>query len=229
MEIAQTADHALRILLSLSEDGPQSIGELATRLDLARTVTRRLVVTLQRRSFVKVDGGRVSIGPSVLAIAAKAVPDVYREAQPLLDELARDIGETIVVSVLDGNEALVVASAKSDIHPLRVEYPLGYRHRAATGAAGRAILFNLAADRAEEMIAAESDDPVALERFREERGLGYAVSHDELRLGAYGIAVPLRIAQQEASLSIVAPAGRGHELLRHLGKLQDTAAELGAI
>lgn len=229
MEIAQTADHALRILLSLSTDGTQSIGELSERLGLARTVTRRLVVTLQARAFVKVDGGRVSIGPSILAIAAKGVPDVYREAQPLLDELARDIGETVVVSVLEGKEALVVASAISDAHPLRVEYRLGFRHLVANGAAGRAILLNLPPAKADALLIASDPDSSRLETYQEEREQGYALSHDELRLGACGVAVPLRIAQREGSLSIVAPAGRGDELARHLSKLQDVAAKLSEI
>ncbi|NEW36043.1 helix-turn-helix domain-containing protein [Nocardia cyriacigeorgica] len=225
MEIAQTADHALRILLSVSDDGPQTVNELCERLGLARSVARRLVATLQHRSFVKVDGGQVSVGPAILSIAAKALPEVYREAQPLLDEFARDLGETVVVTVLEGKDAVVAALATSDRHPLKVEYPLGFRHPVATGAAGRAILFDLPPKKAEALISA-TGDVETIERFREERAAGYALSHDELKLGAFGIAVPIRIAQREGSLSIVAPASRGDGLFDHLGRLREVATRL---
>ncbi len=228
MEIAQTADHALSILLSLSDDGPQTVGDLSGRLGLARTVTRRLVVTLQQRSFVKVDSGRVSIGTSILDIAAKAVPEVYRQAQPILDGAARELGETVALSVLDGSDALVVALGRSDLHPLRVEYPIGYRHPVTTGAAGRALLFNLSPDKAEAIIAGAGGKE-GLSRFREERKLGYVFSQDELKLGVHGMAVSLRIAQRDGSLSIVAPARRGEDLTKHLSQLQEWANRLSAI
>lgn len=228
MEIAQTADHALRILISLSEYGPQTVGELSDRLGLGRTVTRRLVATLQQRAFVSVDAGRVAVGPSALAIAARALPNVYREAQPLIEALAREIEETVVVSVLEGHDSLVMASATAGTHPLRVEYPLGFRHPAGTGAAGRAILVGLPEDRALNLLGPDPDGS-SRRRFLEERRQGHVASHDELRIGASGIAIPLRIAQREGSLSIVAPTNRGDGLARHLDRLHFTAQRLSTL
>lgn len=228
MEIAQTADHALRVLLALSEYGGQTVGELSTRLGLGRTVTRRLVGTLQERAFVSVDAGRVTIGPSVLAIAARALPNVYRVAQPLIEDLAREVGETVVVSVLEGNDSLVMASATAGTHPLRVEYPLGFRHPAGTGAAGRAILVNLPQARVADLLGPDPDG-TRLQRFLEEKRRGHVFSHDELRIGAAGIAVPLQIAQRDGSLSIVAPTGRGDALAQHLDRLHSTALRLSAL
>jgi IclR family transcriptional regulator, KDG regulon repressor len=229
MEIAQTADHALRILLSLGEDGPQTVAELSDRLGLARTVARRLIVTLQQRSFVQVEAGRISVGGSILEIAAKALPEAYRQAQPVLDGLARELGETVALSVLNGAEALVVALGRSEAHPLRVEYPIGFRHPVTTGAAGRALLFNLPEEKAEAFFAAASAEPRVLTKFRREREQGYVFTQDELKLGVHGLAVALRIAQKEGSLSIVAPARRGEDLTKHLAKLRGGAARLSAI
>jgi DNA-binding IclR family transcriptional regulator len=228
VEIAQTADHALRILMSLSERGPQTVGELSGGLGLGRTVTRRLVATLQQRGFVSVDDGRVTVGPTVLAIAARALPNVYREAQPLIEDLARDVGETVVVSVLEGRDSLVMASATARTHPLRVEYPLGFRHPAGAGAAGRAILVDLPEAQALDLLGPGSDG-TRRQRFLEERRRGHVVSHDELRIGASGIAVPLRIAQRAGSLSIVAPTSRGDALPQHLDRLHSAAQRLSTL
>jgi DNA-binding IclR family transcriptional regulator len=228
MEIAQTADHALRILLSIAEDGPDNVAQLSTRLGLARTVTQRLVVTLQQRGFVAVSNGRVEIGSTVFGIADKALPGAYRAAQPILEQLAREVGETTVISVLDGTDSLVVAVGRSDAHPLRVEYRLGFRHPASIGAAGRAILFNLPDARAAEILAAQGAGGTTV-AFDQQKAQGVAVSRDELRLGAHGIAVPVIIAQRPASLSIVAPANRTEALDGQAEALKAAAAELALL
>ncbi|MCE3555797.1 hypothetical protein LWC33_30685 [Pseudonocardia sp. RS11V-5] len=186
------------------------------------------MATLQQRGFVSLEAGRVAVGPAVHAIAARALPEVYREAQPLLADLARQVGETVVVSVLNGMDSVVVASATAATHPLRIDYPTGFRHPVGVGAAGRAILVGLPEERAVALLGPDStsEDRRA---FRAERDRGHVLSHDELRLGASGIAVPLKIAQRSGSLSIVAPAARSASLEGHVEELCSLARRLAAL
>jgi DNA-binding IclR family transcriptional regulator len=229
VEIAQTADHALRILLSLAENGGESVAQISRRLGLSRTVAQRLVATLQQRGFVAVIDGRVEIGSAVMTLADRALPAFYRAAQPALDELARTAGETVVLSVLEGVDSAVVAVAGSDRHPLRVEYPRGFRHHVSVGAAGRAILMGLGDEEARALLAAPEAPAGAQEGFVADTARGYVITQDELRMGANGIAVPVRIAGRAGSVSIVAPAARAGALPEQLAPLRDAARRIGEL
>lgn len=229
-DIAQTADHALRILEELGKGKALSPNELCQRLDLNRTVVHRLLKTLAARGFVLRQGHDYRPGVALLRLASVIEPDLRAAAVPVMARLADEVDETVVLHVVDGLQAVVLEQAVATRHVVQVSHHIGSRHPLTTGASGRALLAFLPRDVSDKAVAA-SDDPAALRKELEAvRKMGYALSHDELQWGVHGLAVALRNESGAAlgSLAILVPAGRVTELERHVGVLVAAVDEISA-
>ena len=92
-----------------------TVAEVAERTGVDRAVARRLLLTLVHLGFVHVHERRFELTTHVLRLAYSFLSSAGLGAslQPFLDDLARDIKETVSISVLD--EAEVVFVARSDI------------------------------------------------------------------------------------------------------------------
>jgi DNA-binding IclR family transcriptional regulator len=185
-ETAQTLDRGLRTLeLLAGADRALSVAEIAATLGLSRTVTYRLVATLEEHRLARRDqAGRVRAGLGLLHLTNGINRVLRAAALPVLRALSNDVGATAHLTVADGDEALAVAVVEPSWTDYHVAYRVGARHPLNRGAAGRAIL---------------------LGRKPAGRGSGYVSSEGELEAGAYGIAAPLRAKRGlEASLGVVA-------------------------
>jgi DNA-binding IclR family transcriptional regulator len=227
-ETSKTADHALTVLLKLVDEGPRSAAELARELGLNRTVVHRLLATLHERGFVtRLDRGYAP-GPILVRIAERVQPELRAAAAGVMARLGRQVGETIVMHVADGDDAVVLEQYAASTHVVRVEHDIGSRHSLAAGASGRALLAFMAPATVDRLVR-RSERPESLERELEAvRHLGYAISHDELQLGVHGLAVPVVDATGRAlaSLAILVPAARAGGLLDHLEALAAAAPEI---
>ncbi|QXJ21128.1 IclR family transcriptional regulator [Actinomadura graeca] len=227
-EIAQTADHALRILEELGEAGPLGPTELAQRLGLNRTVVHRLLKTLAARGFVSRQDNLYRPGPALARLAETIQPDLRAVAGPVMDRVAEASGETVVLHSLDGHEAVVLDQAVATRHVVQVSHRIGARHPLTVGASGRAILAFLPADAVARILKAEEEPAPVEKSLATVRRRGYAQSHDELQLGVHGIAVPLRAADGTAfaSLAILVPTSRTHDLERRVPLLTSAAHDV---
>lgn len=228
-EISKTADHALAALIELGDHGPTPPAELARTLGLSRTVVHRLLTTLMYRGFVVRRAEGYAPGALVARIADQVQSQLRRGALPVMERLADSIGETVVIHIPDGDQAVVLGQAIASPGLVRVEHQIGSRHSLVSGASGRAILAFLDTAVAER-IAREADDPDGLQRqLGAVRKLGYALSHDELQYGVHGLAVPVRDSsgQTLASLAILAPSMRAQALAQHAGALTEAAERIG--
>lgn len=181
-ETSQTLDRGLRVLAVLAECSEGlTVTELATRLDVNRTVVYRLISTLEQHSLVRRDTrGRLFVGLGVLHLASAVQPLVRDLAVPVLRSLAEAIGSTAHLTVADGDEALALAVVEPTWTDYHVAYRVGSRHPLSQGAAGKAIGLT---------------DPV---------GPAYAVTSGELQSGARGLAAPVRgVDGLRASVGIV--------------------------
>jgi DNA-binding IclR family transcriptional regulator len=182
-ETSQTLDRGLRVLevLASSSDG-LTVTELATRLEVNRTVVYRLVSTLEQHALVRRDArGRLHVGLGVLHLASAVQPVLRDLAVPVLRDLAEAVGCTAHLTVADGDEALALAVVEPSWTDFHVSYRVGSRHPLSQGAAGKAILLG-----------------------REPESAPFAVTAGELQAGARGLAAPVRgIAGREASVGIV--------------------------
>ena len=117
-----------------------------------------------------------------LALAPVSSPSFGCWPGSSLDALAERFGETAVLSVRDGDEAVAVDQVIGRAGVLQVNYRTGTRHLLTVAASGRALL-----------------DP----------GAGVMVSEGELEPGVRGAAAVVGTGDQPiASLAVVAPAHR---------------------
>ena len=182
-ETSQTLDRGVRVLRVLAESPTGlTMTELATTLEVNRTVVYRLVATLEAHALVRRDrAGRLYVGLGVLQLGAGLQPQLRSAAAPVLRLLAETTGCTAHLTVADGDEAMALAVVEPTRTDFHVAYRVGSRHRLTRGAAGRAILLG-----------------------RDGQAGEYAVTTGELQPGAKGLAAPVSgVAGLEASVGIV--------------------------
>lgn len=216
-ENVRAVGRALEILLAFtSQDFELSPGELLKRVDLSRPTLYRLLYTLEEHGFLVSSGEpqRFRLGPSVARLAHvwTASLDLSQIAQPVLQRIWRETGETVAMFVPQGHLRLCVAELPSP-QPLNFKRGVGYTERIVRGASGRAILAQMDATQ-EQLQEYIQDCEVDLQALQAElaqtRKRGYASSHNELISGAVAIAVPFfdRNASVAGSIGVFGPEVR---------------------
>jgi DNA-binding IclR family transcriptional regulator len=177
----QTLDRGLRILEHLAAvTTPQTVTDIATGVDLHRSITYRLLRTLETHELVERDAaGRYWLGVGVSALARSVRSDLQTAAAPRLDALAEDLKMTAFLVVRVGTEAVTVATVEPHDTAAHVVYRPGTRHPLDRGAPGLALLM--------------PEAPASGDRdgLREARRTGWASSHGEVIPGFRSVAAPV--------------------------------------
>nr|WP_042385756.1 helix-turn-helix domain-containing protein [Streptacidiphilus melanogenes] len=193
-ETSQTLDRGVRVLKLLADaERGLTVTELASRLEVNRTVVYRLLATLEQHGLVRRDvGGRARVGLGVLRLSHRVHPLLREAALPALRSLAEDLGATAHLTLVDGSEALVVAVVEPSWTDFHVAYRTGVRHSLAENAAGQAIL-------------AARATPYGQPRPEQQQEW---VAATEERSGANSVAAPLRgLIGIEGSVGVLMLAG----------------------
>ncbi len=216
-ENVRAVGRALEILLAFtSQDFELSPGELLKRVDLSRPTLYRLLYTLEEHGFLVSAGEpqRFRLGPAVARLAHvwTASLDLSQIAQPVLQRIWRETGETVAMFIPQGPLRLCVAELPSQ-QPLNFKRGVGYTERIVRGASGRAILayMETAPQTLQEYVHDSGVDLAALEAdLAQTRKRGYASSHNELISGAVAVAVPFfdRNAAVAGSIGVFGPEVR---------------------
>ena len=196
---SQTLSRGLTALELLAEaDTALTIAELSARLGLHRSITYRIVRTLEdHRLVVRNPAGALTLGPRLAALARSVSRDLQAVALPELTKLANTLQMTAFVAVLDGNDVTTLVSVEPRQPHATVAQRPGTQHSIAVGAPGAAIRSILTSS--ERAALAAPDLPAADVNTR-----GYAFSHDEVIKGLASVAVPLRIdGHPPAALAVV--------------------------
>jgi len=178
---AQTLERGLAVLVELSRHpGGLTTAQLASACGLHRSITTRLLVSLQRTGFAHRDeSSAYRIGPAVFDLLGLSRPQLREVAAPVLERLARTIDATTsLVEVVDGYAVTTLVAEPPSDGP-RFSYRLGNRDPLDRGAGGVAAL------------AAGPPRPGEPDRVAAARADGYVITHGELNLGAHAIAAPL--------------------------------------
>lgn len=139
----QSLDRAIAILEVLAGADGLPLSEIARRADLPTSTVHRLLATLQRRALIGHDAetglwtvgvGLFRVGSAYLRI--RKLPDIGR---PVIRELLGEVGETVNLSMIDGQELVCVAQAESHA-AVRAFFRLGRRLPIHASAAGKAIM-----------------------------------------------------------------------------------------
>ncbi|HWI21887.1 MAG TPA: IclR family transcriptional regulator [Baekduia sp.] len=142
----ESVDNALKLLLMFREQSPLRVADVARSLDVAPSTAHRLLAMLQYHGFVtqdKVTRGYMAGGALTdIGLAAVRDFDVRAVSHPLLESVARELGETTHLAILDGGDALFV-DAFEGTRAVRVGWRIGVRSPAYLTAAGKAMLAHL--------------------------------------------------------------------------------------
>jgi len=227
----QSIDRASQLLVHVVEgDEAPTVGELAQLSGLPKSTTSRLVAALERQGLVQRDPGRgtISPGPVLLRYASKeaSAPDLVEFAAPALERLAAASGETSNLGVATPT-AVEMLDQRDSRHILGSTNWVGQRVPHHGSVIGKVFLaagtVPLPVGPLERLAPRTITDPAELRRDLERtRSRGYATAVDELELGLWAVAAPVRDAGGTvvAALSVSGPTVRLHEgLLDELGRL----------
>lgn len=233
----------LSVIRAFSEETPElTLADVARETGLTRAAARRFLLTLVDLGYVEVTDRTFRLTPRVLELgyaylSSSGLPEL---AQPHLERLSSETGESSSVSVLDGPDVVYVARfATSRI--MRVNIALGTRFPAWVTSMGRALLSGHDDDALVEALESAERTPLTphtitdvdelVRIVRRIRLLGYALVDEELELGLRSLAVPIRGRDGEvvAAMNVSTHASQvpvDQVLDTYLPVLQRTAREL---
>lgn len=139
----QVIARAAAVLRALQHHpGGLSLGELAKLLELPRSTVQRIVEALDHENLVIAASASrgVRLGPALIALAAATRFEVAEIARPTLLELSRATGETVDLSLVDGEKLVFVDQVISEQHRLRAESAVGIAFPLHCTANGKAML-----------------------------------------------------------------------------------------
>ena len=150
----QAIARAVAILRSLEDaSAGLSLGEIAQRTGLARSTVQRIVDALAAEQMLvaATPKARVRLGPTLVRLAASAGVDIERAVRPLLEELSRELEETVDLSMLQGRSAVFLDQIAGG-HRLRAVSAIGESFPLHCTANGKALLRFLPADALETLL-----------------------------------------------------------------------------
>jgi DNA-binding IclR family transcriptional regulator len=108
VQVISRAVEILRVLQSAP--GGLTQAEVANRIGLARTTVHRILNALEAEGLVAVAGprGRYRLGPEIPRMADAARRALVTQLRPYLEQLSRQMNETVDLSVLDHHQATFV-------------------------------------------------------------------------------------------------------------------------
>lgn len=195
---------ALTLLDRLAEQRePMSLARLASELALPKSSVHGLCSTLVSFGYLqRQDDGGFVIGPRVMRLADAFVAgtNVAREFNALWTGLAMPLEETILLSVLSGNEVVYVA-ARNGARPLGLAFNVGMRLPAHLAATGKAMLAFQEPDAVRRLFPGgtlprmSGKGSVTIEAFMKElrltRQCGHSIDDGGVREGVYCIGAPV--------------------------------------
>lgn len=239
----QSVDRAITVLEILAREGSAGVSEVAAEIGVHKSTAFRLLAALEERDLVEqnADRGKYQLAFGILRLAS-SIPariDLVRQAQPLIDELAAAIDETINIAVVREQYAVNVQQAMSTAAVASQNW-VGQLTPLHATASGKVLLAHMSPERLDEVLHKSSlqkltDNTItsrkALEaHLAEIRESGFATAFEELEVGLNASAVPIRdhTGAVVAAVSAAGPAFRFDEaeIKRTADALRDTGARI---
>jgi DNA-binding IclR family transcriptional regulator len=218
----QSVDRAIDVLEYLSSSGWSGVTEIARALGTHKSTAYRLLVTLKDRGLVEQDSNtdryRLGLGLVNLAAAVTGELDIVQYARPVCERLRDETGGTITISVLTGNDVMVIYQTMSSSSVLSVDWRGKHLPLHCTSD-GKVLLAYLPESRQRTLLQGSLQrftphtivDPVVLKaQLHTIREVGYGYTVEELEIGLNAVAVPIftRGASVLATLGLSGPAFR---------------------
>lgn len=217
----RSAEKVLRILLLFSPEHTRHTAEsIARGMGLPLSSTYRYLATLRKVGLIE-DGGddTLRISPIVigLARAAYGALDLVEIAQPFMERLSYDSGETALLFRRSADRAVCIGIFESRA-PVRFAFDVGAALSLDQGAAPKLLLANAPLDEQARIIAKAVRDSAAsidADALREEltriRGQGWAETSGEITSDVYAVAAV--VTSRRKVIATVSVAGLAYRLV----------------
>src|SRR5262245_22891563 len=241
----RAVDNATSILLELAADGDAvGVSDLARRVGLDKSTVSRTLQSLAETGFVAKDpeGGRYRLGMAIVRLAQVALSglDLRRTAQPIIEEIGSQTGETSHLAVWSGDAATIIGHVPGS-HPIRAPGAVGESLPAHCTSVGKvllafqspAVIDRILAGGLTRYTPATITDPKLLRAELETiRSTMIGFNHAEYRPDSIAVAAPVWDHQGNvaASISASGPAYRlaGQRLVDATETVRRAAARLSS-
>jgi IclR family pca regulon transcriptional regulator len=202
-QYVQSLARGLAVIRSFDTDHPKmTLTEVAARTELTRATARRFLHTLVELGYVRTDGKIFALTAKVLQLgyaylSGLSLPQL---AQPHLEELSLELGESTSAAVLEGTDIAYIARVATR-RIMTVGITVGTRFPAYATSMGRVLLAALPPAKLAEYLAAAEiraltpgaiGTPAALlAELDTVRAQGWCLLNQELELGLMSIAAPV--------------------------------------
>lgn len=200
---------SLELLKLITARPNLGLSELARLSNINKSRTYRMVTTLCQAGYVCQNSDNTyRLGHQALIIgqAARQQIDIFKVAEPVIENLAKSFDESIQIRVRDGMEMMQIYSRKSR-QSVQVNSEIGNCRPLGKGASGK-ILLAYASE--EEVQLGTQEQQKLYNELLSLRETQVAYSYSELSSEVCAIAVPLFDHEQNciASLSVSIPTSR---------------------
>jgi IclR family pca regulon transcriptional regulator len=218
----QSLERGLAVLQVFSRENPApTLSEVARLAGTTRATARRILLTLERLGHVRSDGRRFSLTPRVLALGWSYLSslNLWEIAQPLMEDLVEQTGESCSAATLDLPDVVYVARVPTR-RIMSITLGVGTRLPAHATSMGRVLLAALDTEELdaflgktplESLTERTVTEPAALRAVIDEvRAQGWALVDQELELGLRSVAAPIQDGERRtvAALNVSAAASR---------------------
>ena len=199
------------------------VREAARMLNISSSSCGRLMSEMRNEGVLtqNPESRLYSLGGRVIRWAGVylASSDLCSISLPLMKSLFKEVNETVILYVVEGDERVCVERFES-FQNIRIVESIGLRLKLYAGSGGQAILAFMGEAEIERILALaakeiQSDDiaeelRIIRNQLEETRRKGYAVSHGQWLSGASGIAAPIfdQRGRPIGSISISGPSDR---------------------
>jgi DNA-binding IclR family transcriptional regulator len=221
----QVLDRAINILEFISQQGTReaALPELCAAMGLHKTTTHRIAHVLESRGLLRRDrdSNRYRLGLRLYDLGCHALDhvNICDEARPLMARLAREVGETAHLAVLDRTEVLYIERVEAQ-RSFSMGSKLGARNPVHCTSLGKAILANIPELEVDQILSTcpmeartrntITNMAVLKRELKAIRARGYAIDNQEIEDGICCIATPILDASNSAvaAVSVSGPSSR---------------------
>jgi IclR family pca regulon transcriptional regulator len=202
------------------QEQSMTIAQLSQQTGLSRSAVRRCLYTLVKLGYAAQDGARYVLRPKALSLGYAYVSSgsLAAVAQPVLDRLRDELGESCSMGVIAEDQVCYIARAEAS-RIMAVALRAGSRLPLYPTSMGRVLLAGMTPSQQQSYLRRTSLQPLTpktevdphrlLELFAGVAEEGFAIVDQELEPGLRSVAVPVRGRDGVvAAMNVGAPAAR---------------------
>lgn len=227
-----------------AQPGPMSLQDIARQIQLSKTSALRLLRTLEAGGYLVPTGwGSYALAPGTHSVVStQFLAKLMQAGTPRMQELVREIHETVSLAALFENRVEVIAVVESS-HTLRMSNVVGHILPPNASSLGKVICAFQTTERREKLLRSYGiyrftehsiTDRNELDReFAQIHAQGYALDREESIYdgNCFGVPIFIEAGEATAAISISVPKVRVRDAKHEkqiVGKLKEVAGQIAA-